>query len=257
MPFIEALEIYKESGFTNIELNMYWKGGINWEVSQHLKGINPSIVVDIISKSKLELVSIHDCGGVIEPGVPSAINPQIHKYLNVLKRKDLFLVFHVPHIVANNGTNWWNDYVKIYEQDLTMFNQSNICIENLPKFNGYFVPLLSPEEMNMFICKNKVNLNLDTTHYAEMDVDIFEAINILKNKIKTVHLSNYTKGKGHLSIREGDLDIKRILSSFDQSITEIVTLEINVPKDIKHNRKKIIEYLSIEKECLENMINLK
>jgi sugar phosphate isomerase/epimerase len=234
---------------------MHWKGGVDWEVSQHLKNIEPYEVINIISKSGLELISIHDCGGVIEPGVPSAINHQIHKYLNVYKQKDLFLVFHVPHTQKCQDDNWWAEYINIFEQDLACFDPKTVCIENLPRFNGYFVPLLTPEEMFAFLCKNGFYSNIDITHYAEIDVDVYEAINILRKKVKTVHLSNFIKGNSHLSTRKGQLDISKIISSFDQTITEAVTLEINIPKEIKQNKTEIINFLRIEKEYLENLLN--
>ena len=73
IPFINALDVIKKSGFEYIELLQYWKGGDSWEVGQHLKNVSPKETLKMVKESGLKISSLHDGGGVIEDGKESVI----------------------------------------------------------------------------------------------------------------------------------------------------------------------------------------
>jgi len=81
VPFKETLELIKKAGFEYIELDIYWKGGDNWEAGQHLKSLKPREVLKMVKESGLKISSLHDIGGVIYKDRDSLIASDIYEYL--------------------------------------------------------------------------------------------------------------------------------------------------------------------------------
>jgi len=112
VPFSKALEAIYASGFRYIELLQYWKGGDNWEMAQHLKGIAQKEALKIIKESGLEISTLHDSGGVIEDGSESVISRSTYEYLEHGGDDIPCVVFHVPHKKTENE-HWRNSYLPI------------------------------------------------------------------------------------------------------------------------------------------------
>ncbi|MBN1583035.1 MAG: TIM barrel protein [Anaerolineae bacterium] len=231
MPFEQTLEIIAGAGFEYIELDLYWQRG-TWAMAQHLKDWPVREVIQAVSRSGLKVSSIHDGGGVMEDphSIRGFINPQLDAYLDRLGYAPGCIVFHTPHIKGNYGERWWQTIsddvlaaAERYKSDETV-----VTIENMPFFDGYTVPLTDPAALMAFVAETELGVTLDTTHYAQIGIDIVQAACILGKKIRTIHLGDYVDGQTHVFIGEGDLDFTSLFRVLDFSVLRSITLECSV-----------------------------
>jgi sugar phosphate isomerase/epimerase len=227
-PFEQAVQTIAEAGFNHVELDFYWEGGES-AMAQHLKGWSPREAVQLIHRAGLHVASIHDTGGVLDDAnsCRGFISPQLMEYVDQLGYAPDCIVLHTPHIEGDYDERWWQaisgEIVKAaeeYRQDGTA-----ITIENMPLFPGYYVPLTKPDEMLAFVSENDLGVTLDTTHYAQIGIDITEAASVLREKVKTIHLGDYLDGSSHVFIGDGGLDFAGFFGALDLSSLHSVTLE--------------------------------
>jgi sugar phosphate isomerase/epimerase len=231
LPFDETLEIIAEAGFQNIELDLFWEWN-HWAMAQHLRDIPVSQVIQSVHRSGLKVTSLHDGGGVLSDhnSVAGYVNPQLDEYLDLLGYAPEYMVFHTPHTPGSWGADWWDNISDGILHALEPYRAfcSYLTLENMPHFEGFTVPLTTPEELRVFVASNRLGVNLDTTHYAHMGVDIKEAACVLNSTIRSVHLSDYASDRAHVFVGEGELDIAGFVSRLDPEVLDIVTLECSV-----------------------------
>lgn len=256
--FQETLELIKKGGFEYIELDIYWKGGSDWEAGQHLKDIKPREVLKMVRASGLKIGSLHDIGGVIYKDSDSLITPDTYEYLEYGEGDIPCIVFHTPHIKTDD-VNWWNKYRYKVGADLRQLkNKVLVCIENEPHFDGYQVPLIDPNDMLAFAKENEIFINIDTAHYAQDGIDIVEVADILKEYVGGIHLSDYKCGKTHLLPGEGELDFKEFFNNLNANNLHTLTLECNIPYE-QRNPDVTVQSMKLAREYLEiqrNYFNL-
>jgi sugar phosphate isomerase/epimerase len=252
IPFAQALRIIKQSGFVSIELDGYWSGGENWVAGQHIMGIKPKDVLKMVDDSGLAIASFHDLSGVIEDGANSVIAHSTYEYLDCYDFP--CVVVHTPHRKTQD-MNWWNGYRQKAMADLQSISRGRlVCIENMVSFEGYVVPLLEPEDMMEFAQDAGIFVNIDTTHYAQCGVDITRAAVILKNRVKTIHLSDFSGGVSHLPPGDGTLDFKGFYSALDIDGLYATTIECNL-QPVSADEQRLIETCRRLKETIEAIIN--
>jgi sugar phosphate isomerase/epimerase len=231
LPFEQVLQITAEAGFQNIELDLFWERK-EWAVAQHLRGVPVQRVVQLVKQAGLRISSIHDAGGVLEgPGsARGLVNPALDQVLSEMGYAPDCLVFHTPHIEGNPGPGWWERISEEIVCSLAKYRGACafITIENMPLFDGYFVPLTRPEDLYAFVEKNALGATLDTAHYAQIGMDIAEAARTLGSSMKTVHLSDFKAGKVHVFIGDGELDFAGFFDAIDRQNLNAVTLECSL-----------------------------
>lgn len=239
-PFEQVLDIIAQAGFENIELDLFWERK-NWAMAQHLRDMPVKRVVQTVEQSGLRITSIHDGGGVLTNGKSSEgfINPDLDRYLDAMGYAPDCLVFHTPHIQGEQTAGWWDEISKQIVAALAKYRQacSFVTIENMPRFPGYFVPLTSPSELDAFAAENRLGITLDTTHYAQIGVDIIEAAQITGKNIKTVHLSDFAGSRSHVFIGEGVLDFTGFFAAMGTECLNAVTLECSLALIDQPNRE--------------------
>ena len=253
IPFKKTLEIYKKAGYEYIELAGYWQGG-EWEMAQHLKDVKPKDVIRLVNEYGLKISTFHDMGGIIEKGQESIISPLTYEYL---EHYDFpCLVFHTPHKKAVD-MHWWEEYKHKTIFDLQKIRGNKIiCLENLFNFeNSYYVPLISPHEMLEFVSEADIYANIDTTHFAQSEIDIAFAADVLKSKTKTIHLSDYHEGKHHVYLGEGDLDFKQFFDKLDLNQLHAITIECALPHEAG-NEELTIRKAKEAREFVERFIGV-
>lgn len=229
-PFKETLEIIRRAGFDYIELAGYWKGG-SWEIAQHLKGIPVKDVLSMVEDSGLKISTLHDMGGVIEGDDDSIISPSTYEYLEVSNGDIPCLVFHTPHKKTTDNT-WWQKYREKTIRDMNSIKGDHlICLENLPFFDDYIVPLTDPEHLYNFVNEADIFVNIDTTHYGQCNIDLKHATSVLRDRVKTIHISDFKGGKPHLYIGDGELDFEGFAKELHRISLHAVTLECGTPKN--------------------------
>lgn len=230
-PFEQVLEIIAAAGFQNIELDLFWERK-EWAVAQHLRDMPVQRVVRMVERSGLKISSIHDAGGVLEDerSTLGFINPMLDQHLGAMGYAPDCLVFHTPHIEGQPPAGWWEKISDEIVRSLEKYRRecSFVCIENMPFFNGYFVPLTTPAELKAFVETNGLNVTLDTTHYAQIGIDIVEAARILGKSIRTIHLSDFSAGRTHVFPGEGELDFSGFFGALDKDGLKAVTLECSL-----------------------------
>jgi sugar phosphate isomerase/epimerase len=230
-PFEQVLQIIAGAGFQNIELDLFWERK-EWAMAQHLRGMPPGRVVRLVQQAGLRISSIHDGGGVLEDAGSSLgfVNPALDQYLSAMGGAPDCLVFHTPHVEGSLGPGWWERISDEIVGSLAKYRAacSFITIENMPLFDGYSVPLAAPEALSAFALKNDLGITLDTTHYAQIGIDIVEAARILGGAIKTVHLSDFKAGKAHVFIGDGELDLAGFFDVVDRQSLNAITLECSL-----------------------------
>jgi sugar phosphate isomerase/epimerase len=231
LPFQQTLEIIVEAGFGHIELDLYWERG-QWAIAQHLKGVGVRQVVDMISRSGLTVSSIHDTGGVVNDAhsIQGFIHPQLREYVDQLGYAPGCIVFHTPHIEGPHNHQWWqtvsDDVVKAVESYRS--SETSVTLENMPLFDGYYVPLTTPQELLTFVSNNELGVTLDTTHYAQIGVDVVQAACVLQKRIRTIHLGDFVDGKTHVFIGDGELDFSSLFRVLEPANLHSITLECSV-----------------------------
>lgn len=229
IPFKEALQLIKAAGFESIELDTYWTGGDNWEVTQHLKNIRPKEVIKMVKDCGLRINSLHDMGGVIFDDAGTVISADTYEYLEYGGEDIPCLVFHAPHKKTEDNT-WWSRYSGKAAQDLKELKDRYIvCIENIQNFKGYQTSLIDPSEMLSFVKANGLYINMDTTHYAQCGIDIVSVAKESRDYVKGLHFSDYKDGKRHLFPGEGELNLQGFIASLDLDAIHAFTLECNIP----------------------------
>jgi len=227
-PFEQVLEIITEAGFQNIELDLFWARK-EWAMAQHLRDVPVKRAVQLVKQSGLRISSIHDGGGVLENEHTTLgfINPVLDQYLDEMGYAPDCLVFHTPHVEGNPGIAWWERTSGEIVRSLEKYRKACafVTIENMPYFDGYFVPLTTPEKLNTFVMENGLNVTIDTTHYAQIGTDIIEAAKKLGRNIKTIHLSDFIAGQAHVFIGEGELDLAGFFQVIDKESLNAITLE--------------------------------
>ena len=259
LPFDETLEIIAEAGFRNIELDLYWEWN-HWAMAQHLKDMPVSKVIQSVHRSGLRVTSIHDTGGVLNDhnSVAGYVNPQLDEYLDLLGYAPEYIVFHTPH-TPGAWEDWWFNISGEILRALEPYRAAcgHLTLENMPFFDGFTVPLTTPEELRGFVTSNRLGVNLDTTHYAHMGVDIKKAACILNGTIRSVHLSDYATDRAHVFVGEGELDLAGFLSLLDPEILDTLTLECSVSTADRSDRQMSHdEILSRLKLLRSKVVNL-
>jgi sugar phosphate isomerase/epimerase len=233
LPFEQTLEIIAMAGFEWIELDLFWEYK-NWAMAQHLKGVEPRAAVRQIAQAGLKVSSIHDGGGVLSSAgsTQGFINPQLSDYLDALGYAPASLVFHTPHIEASLDESWWRGFSVQIAQELAPFRNAGACLtlENMPFFGGFYVAMTTPETLMAFACEHDLGVTLDTTHYAQMGVDILTAADILRGRVRTVHLSDYVDGRTHVFIGDGTLDLAGFIRTLEPAALQAITLECSLAR---------------------------
>jgi sugar phosphate isomerase/epimerase len=261
LPFEETLDIIAEAGFHNIELDLYWEWN-QWAMAQHLKDVSVSQVIHSIDQSGLQVSSIHDGGGVLlhPESVKGYINPRLDEYLDRLGYVPTNLVFHTPHIEGKMNTTWWGQLSGKIVNALDPYRVfcHHITLENMPAFEGFTVPLNTPQELHAFVIDNGFGVTFDTTHYAYINLDLLWAARILQGRIRSVHLSDFQSGKAHVFVGEGSLPLADFLSLVNLPCLDAVTLECSVSSiaktDREMNHTEIVNRLKLAKEKVENLL---
>jgi sugar phosphate isomerase/epimerase len=259
-PFEQVLEIIAEAGFQNIELDMFWEGK-KWGMAQHLRDVPVKQVIQLVERSGLKISSIHDGGGVLEHrhSTNGFINPDLDRYLSEMDYAPECLVFHTPHIEGSPGNGWWEKISEEIVRSLEKYQKacSFVTIENMPLLDGYFVPLITPDELNAFVAKNGLGVTMDTTHYAQIDIDIVEAARKLSGNIKTIHLSDFKAGRTHVFIGVGELDFSGLFDVIDKGSLCAITLECSLsPLDNPHQEMSYTDLASRMREARKRLESL-
>lgn len=227
VPFEQALGIIRKAGYAYIELDGYWKGGEAWETAQHIRHLKPREVIAMVQDSGLAIASYHDMGGVIEEGHPSVISPDTWEYLSMADIPCVIL--HTPHRKTAD-LNWWRSYKQTAADDIKQIAKGRIaCVENMLPFPGYMMPLLDPAQMLEFCEEANVHCTIDTTHCAQSSVDIVHAAEVLKSKVRTLHLSDYLHPRSHVYLGEGQLDFAGFFQALDPEQLYLATVECAIP----------------------------
>jgi sugar phosphate isomerase/epimerase len=260
LPFEETLEIIAEAGFRNIELDLFWEWH-QWTMAQHLQNVPVSQAIQSIHRSGLKVTSIHDGGGVLNHhnSTENYINPRLDEYLDELGYAPAYMVFHPPHAEGNLGVDWWNNISGEILRALEKYRTFCSCLtlENMPFFEGFTVPLTTPEELGSFVSQHGLAVNIDTTHYAQIGVNLLEAGRILGERIHSVHLSDYAANRAHAFVGEGDLDLAGFFRQLDTKVLLAVTLECSVSSTDRSDRQmshiEIVNRMKILKNKVDNL----
>jgi sugar phosphate isomerase/epimerase len=227
IPFERTLDLITQAGFQNIELDLFWERK-EWCMAQHLRDIPVKQAVRLIESSGLNITSIHDTGGVLESvdSTRGFVDPALDDYLDAMGRAPDCLVFHTPHVEGTAEDGWFDRISEKLVSCLEKYRKiSTLSLESMQTFNGYTVPLTTPELMKAFVDKNKLGVTMDTTHYDEMGIDILRAAGVLGSSIKTIHLSDSSPKRRHAYIGEGELDLAGLLKEVDGEQLIAVNLE--------------------------------
>jgi sugar phosphate isomerase/epimerase len=164
-------------------------------------------------------------GGMIEAGTESIVSELTYEYLNYYDFP--CIVFHTPY-KKDADKNWWVNYRYSVIKDLrALGNKMLLCIENVfPR--GYYMPFAKPEDMLDFLNESNLYANIDTTHYAHDGIDIVNAAEVLRRRVKTIHISDYSDNKQHLFIGDGSLDFVSFFNKLDLNGLHSVTIECKI-----------------------------
>lgn len=258
-PFQEALEIISKAGFKFIELDLYWQGG-RFEIAQHLKHFSYNKLIKLVRNYGLNITSVHEGGGLIINN--ECINPNLETFIGELQDPPNCIVFHTPHIEGDQDAKWMRKFLKKYENTLKSYQEKCeiVTIENMPNFDDYFCPINTPEDLNLFSESNNLGITLDTTHFTENGVNVNVAARVLKNQIRTLHISDYSDKKSHVFIGDGNIKWEELFSELNYPKIHTITLECSMAtpelSDMKMDKKQLISRLKLARERLEDLLQI-
>ena len=232
-PFEDVLGMIAEAGYDAIELDLFWERK-EWAMAQHLRGWSAKQIAASIERSGLRLVSIHDGGGMLDDpeSVAGYINPALAETIDALGYVPGCLVFHTPHVEGAQDASWWGRIEGRIAAELRPYQE--ICpvvtVENMPNFDGYRVPLLTPQALADFTQRFGLGVNLDTTHYAMMGTDVVVAAGLLHEQVRSIHLSDFLACQAHVFVGEGDLDLAGVFAALDNQRLHAVTVECSLAR---------------------------
>ena len=118
-----------------------------------------------------------------------------------------------------------------------------VCIENMPERRSIQISFPSTvDNLKKIISFSK--LNLDVGHFMKMGVDPVGVLEEFSQNIGDIHLHDSTKGKDHLALGEGELDIKNFLQMLEKKqYDKFVTLEVIGKTAISKSWKILQSYL--------------
>ena len=261
LPFAEAIETIALAGFENIELDLYWERK-NWAMAQHLKNVSPREAVQCVAQAGLKVSSIHDGGGVLEDNlsIRGYINPSVDDYLDQLEYAPDCLVFHTPHIEGRQDEKWWERTSIQIAEGLDTYKRYGftITMENMPEFEGYTASITTSETLREYALLHGLGVTLDTTHSAISNIDIVEAGEILRETIRTIHLSDFRSDTPHAFIGEGDLNLSGFFNTLDLSRLKAITLECSMATQGQSERNmsqaERIDRLKQARKSVENYL---
>ena len=142
--------------------------------------------------------------------------------------------FHAPH-GRDLTNNWWETFSIKFGKLLTDFQKKCpiITVENMPDFIGFYNPLKDPEDLKSFTELYDLGITFDTTHYAEIGINIVDTLKILNKNIRTIHLSDFSDEGSHLLIGEGDINWKDFFKNLNYSNLHTITLECSMANKMK------------------------
>jgi sugar phosphate isomerase/epimerase len=132
-------------------------------------------------------------------------------------------------------------------------------LENMPLFDGLSVSLISPQALRDYAVRNELGVTIDTTHYAQISVDLLEAAHVLNGCVRSLHLSDYLPDRTHVFPGEGMLNLGGFLSLVDFSHLDAVTLECSVSTLDKPDRQmshvEMVGRMKTLKMTIERMLD--
>ena len=260
-PFEKVLELIAKAGYENIELDLYWQYK-HLAMAQHLREIHPQTAANMIARAGLRVSSIHDGGGVLEDknSCNGYISPLLNETLDALGYAPDCLVFHTPQIEGEKDLVWSQQIAEWIVTPLDQYRKTCqfVTLENLPHFDGFYVPMINPEELMTFVLQNDLYVTLDTTHYAQDNLDLLAAAKILGPRMKTTHLSDYLAGKTHVFIGEGSIDLMGYFAEIKNFDLHAVTIECSfstaAQSDQTMSDRELVERMKQVKTKVEDLL---
>jgi len=232
-PFEDVLEMIAAAGYDAIELDLFWERK-EWAMAQHLRGVPVKQVAAMIERSGLRLASIHDGGGVLDApdSVNGYINPTLDEMIDALGYLPGCIVFHTPHVEGGQDAGWWERIEAGIAAALRPYQELGpvVTVENMPHFDGYTVPLLTPQALADFTQRFGLGVTLDTTHYAMMGTNVVAAAQSLREQVRSIHLSDFLAGQAHVFVGEGELDLAGVFAALDTQRLHAVTVECSLAR---------------------------
>jgi sugar phosphate isomerase/epimerase len=231
LPFEQALALIAEAGYTEIELALFWERG-SWAMAQHLRNVGARQIVQSIAHAGLHVSSIHDGGGVLHEAatIEGFINPFLDAILDELGYAPSCIVFHTPHIEGVYNQTWWQAIADPIAQAAARYRsrETMVTLENMPPFKGYSMTLITPNDLLEYATRYDLGVTLDTTHCAQMGLDIEQAAHVLGPQVHTIHLSDYRDGQSHVFPGAGVLDFKAFFKALVLPGVHAITLEASI-----------------------------
>lgn len=231
-------------------------------MAQHLRDVSARQIVREIERSGLHVSSIHDGGGVLHNAHSTRgfINPQLAATLDELGYAPETIVLHTPHIEGTFGQTWWRAIADPIAKAAARYRspETVVTLENMPPFAGYMVPLGTPYDLLEYTVNYDLGVTVDTTHYAQMGIDIEQAARTLGDRIRTIHLSDYLDGETHLFPGEGVLDFATFFRALAFPTLRAIILESSMGfrgEDVRQlDRAPMIARLHLAGERLEGWL---
>ncbi len=210
-------------------------------------------LAELVTNYKLPVRSIHAPFLMAAKNVWGKPLSKIEKSVDMAKTLNADLVVvHLPYFWQWGYASWARSNLNSYSAESGVM----IAVEN-----AMMVNIFKPLNFSLFNSISELqhfdNLVFDTSHYAIAGLDILETWEILKDRVKHIHLSNnYMKGfDDHALPFEGHLPLDRFLGALKRDNFEgRVVLELGPgplearlgEEKILHNLKRSLDYC---REC--------
>jgi len=120
-------------------------------------------------------------------------------------------------------------------------------------------PLVNLKDLKYYTDTHNLGITVDTTHYAEVGVDLIKALKLLKDRIRTVHASDFSDKRRHIFIGEGILNWSGIFKVLNDSKLYLITLECGMSSIIKREfemtKEELIKRLKEAKARLSEYLH--
>jgi sugar phosphate isomerase/epimerase len=234
-----VLDAIADAGYTGAELLI----GHNPDTR------DPERIATLASEAGLDIPVVHGPYMVLLRNVLGA------KYLEKTRRSLEIaselgaetLVAHAPFRWERAARGWVTGEV----HDEAAEAGTTFAMENLfPVAGRSFSSVVTPQELAPF-----PHVVFDTSHFGVAEIDLFEAWDMLKDRVTHLHLSdNFGNGKdSHAPIGAGVLPLEDFLAEVGQDYTGTITLELDC-RGYLDSREELVAFLERERLKAEALL---
>ena len=233
-----AFEIAQKSGFDAVEVIVDER----WDTRQ------PEYLKRLSAETRIEIASLHSPFSALRGS--KGYRACVEETMALADQVGAGTVVVHPESSGKRYGTWlvrnWKKLHESHSATLAVENMPYRIVKTQPKHYTH-----KPEQLLRFPATT-----LDTAHFGLAKIDILEALNTVRPKLRHIHLSDSKKTQEHLCPGDGTLPLDGFLQGLlDLDFEGIVVLELSPEALPVHDEESVIDRLRGIREACERVLH--